>query len=88
MSEVEALCDRVGILRDGKLIEMGTLAEMRHLSALTRRGHASRARVPDPSLGFRESARWRSTDGSSAARCGDQSSPLLKVLAPSASRSC
>ncbi len=35
MSEVEALCDRVGILRDGKLIEMGTLAEMRHLSALT-----------------------------------------------------
>ena len=35
MSEVEALCDRVGILREGKLIEMGTLAEMRHLSALT-----------------------------------------------------
>jgi ABC-2 type transport system ATP-binding protein len=35
MSEVEALCDRVGILRNGKLIEMGTLAEMRHLSALT-----------------------------------------------------
>jgi ABC-2 type transport system ATP-binding protein len=35
MSEVEALCDRVGILRDGKLVEMGTLAEMRHLSALT-----------------------------------------------------
>jgi ABC-2 type transport system ATP-binding protein len=35
MSEVEALCDRVGILRDGVLVEMGTLAEMRHLSALT-----------------------------------------------------
>ncbi len=35
MSELEALCDRVGILRNGKLIEMGTLAEMRHLSALT-----------------------------------------------------
>jgi polyether ionophore transport system ATP-binding protein len=34
LSEVEALCDRVGILRDGVLIEMGTLAEMRHLSAL------------------------------------------------------
>ena len=33
MSEVEALCDRVGILRTGKLIEMGTLSEMRHLSA-------------------------------------------------------
>jgi ABC-2 type transport system ATP-binding protein len=35
MSEVEALCDRIGILREGRLIEMGTLAEMRHLSALT-----------------------------------------------------
>ena len=35
MSEVEALCDRVGILRAGKLIEMGTLSDMRHLSALT-----------------------------------------------------
>ena len=35
LSEVEALCDRVGILRDGVLVEMGTLAEMRHLSALS-----------------------------------------------------
>ncbi len=35
MSEVEALCDRVGILREGRLVEMGTLAQMRHLSALT-----------------------------------------------------
>ena len=35
LSEVEALCDRVAILRDGVLVEIGTLAEMRHLSALT-----------------------------------------------------
>ena len=35
LSEVEALCDRVGILRDGVLVEAGTLAQMRHLSALT-----------------------------------------------------
>jgi ABC-2 type transport system ATP-binding protein len=34
LAEVEALCDRVAILRAGKLIEVGTLAEMRHLSAL------------------------------------------------------
>jgi ABC-2 type transport system ATP-binding protein len=34
LSEVEALCDRVAILRAGRLIELGTLAEMRHLSAL------------------------------------------------------
>ncbi len=35
LSEVEALCDRVGILRNGVLVDMGTLAEMRHLSSLS-----------------------------------------------------
>lgn len=35
LDEVEALCDRVAILRAGKLVEVGTLAEMRHLSAVT-----------------------------------------------------
>jgi ABC-2 type transport system ATP-binding protein len=35
LSEVEALCDRVGILRAGRLVEQGTLAELRHLSART-----------------------------------------------------
>ncbi len=35
LSEVEALCDRVGILRAGELVDIGTLADLRHLSALT-----------------------------------------------------
>jgi len=35
LSEVEALCDRISLLRDGRLIETGTLDQMRHLSALT-----------------------------------------------------
>ena len=35
LSEVEVLCDRVGILRAGRLVEQGTLAELRHLSAQT-----------------------------------------------------
>jgi ABC-2 type transport system ATP-binding protein len=35
LSEVEALCDRVAILRAGALVDLGTLSEMRHLSALT-----------------------------------------------------
>jgi ABC-2 type transport system ATP-binding protein len=34
LDEVEVLCDRVAILRAGKLIEIGTLKEMRHLSSL------------------------------------------------------
>jgi ABC-2 type transport system ATP-binding protein len=35
LSEVEALCDRVGILRAGRLAEIGTLDQLRHLSAVT-----------------------------------------------------
>jgi ABC-2 type transport system ATP-binding protein len=35
LSEVEALCDRVAILRRGQLLELGTLAELRHLTALS-----------------------------------------------------
>jgi len=35
LSEVEAVCDRVGILREGKLVDQGTLAELRHLGVHT-----------------------------------------------------
>jgi ABC-2 type transport system ATP-binding protein len=32
LSEVEALCDRVSIIRNGRTVESGTLAELRHLT--------------------------------------------------------
>ena len=32
LSEVEALCDRITIIREGRAVETGTLAEMRHLT--------------------------------------------------------
>jgi ABC-2 type transport system ATP-binding protein len=35
LSEVEALCDRVAILRHGRLVDLGTLDELRHLAALS-----------------------------------------------------
>jgi len=35
LSEVEALADRVSIIRDGRRVEVGSLAEMRHLARLT-----------------------------------------------------
>jgi ABC-2 type transport system ATP-binding protein len=35
LSEVEVLCDRVGILRQGRLVDEGTLAQMRHLHGQT-----------------------------------------------------
>ncbi|WP_303968849.1 ABC transporter ATP-binding protein [Sporosarcina ureae] len=47
LSEVEKLCDRVGIIRQGRLIECGTLNELRHL---TRMQLAVETRVPMESL--------------------------------------
>ena len=35
LSEVEKLCDKVSIIRDGKIIETGTLKELRHLTSST-----------------------------------------------------
>lgn len=35
LSEVEALSDRVAILRQGQLLELGTLAQLRHLTAFS-----------------------------------------------------
>ncbi|MFB4271356.1 ATP-binding cassette domain-containing protein [Nonomuraea sp. GTA35] len=35
LSEVEALCDQVTIIRDGRTAETGTLAELRHLTRTT-----------------------------------------------------
>ena len=32
LSEVEKLCDRIGIIREGQIIETGTLEELRHLT--------------------------------------------------------
>ena len=32
LAEVEALCDRVSIIKDGRIIETGTFTDLRHLS--------------------------------------------------------
>jgi ABC-2 type transport system ATP-binding protein len=45
LSEVEALCDRVTIIRAGRTVESGTLDELRHLGRITI--DASLERVPD-----------------------------------------
>jgi ABC-2 type transport system ATP-binding protein len=84
LSEVEVLCDRVGILREGVLVEMGTLAEMRHLSALSVEA-TFEAEVPElsgiPGVSSVEVV-------GHVARCQVRGSiePLLKVLAASGVR--
>ncbi|MGI6412838.1 MAG: ATP-binding cassette domain-containing protein [Syntrophomonadaceae bacterium] len=35
LSEVEALCDRISIIRRGRIVESGTLSELRHLTRTT-----------------------------------------------------
>ncbi|MFI6604125.1 ATP-binding cassette domain-containing protein [Nonomuraea sp. NPDC050536] len=46
LSEVEALCDRVSIIRSGRNVESGTLAELRHLT-MTRIDATISREVPD-----------------------------------------
>ena len=35
LAEVEALCDQVTIIREGRTVERGTLAELRHLTSVS-----------------------------------------------------
>ncbi len=81
LSEVEALCDRIGILREGSLVEMGTLAEMRHLAALTVEVTFD---GPVPDLTRVPGVTSLEVQGQ-VARCHVQGSPqpLLQVLAAS-----
>jgi ABC-2 type transport system ATP-binding protein len=47
LAEVEALCDRVSIIRLGRIVERGTLAELRHLTRTTVEAETAR-----PASGF------------------------------------
>ena len=84
LSEVEALCDRVAILSEGSLVEMGTMAELRHLSALT---VEVTFEGPIPDLTAIEGVSAIETAGR-ALRCQVRGSiePLLQVLARSGVR--
>ncbi len=79
LGEVEALCDRVGILRRGKLVDEGTLQELRHLAAQTVEiTFAS----PAPELPALAGVRVQSA-GPNALRCEVSGSvgPLIAALA-------
>ena len=84
LSEVEAVCDRVAILRAGELVDLGTLAELRHLSALTI--EAEFARKP-PDVAHVRGVSGVEVEGHTL-RCHVTGSvaPLLKVLADAGAR--
>jgi ABC-2 type transport system ATP-binding protein len=79
LSEVEAVCDRVAILRAGKLIETGTMAELRHLAAVSVEATLS---GPVPDLSRVSGVSGVTVDGSHL-RCQVQGpiEPLLQALA-------
>ncbi|UOZ06584.1 MULTISPECIES: ABC transporter ATP-binding protein [unclassified Amycolatopsis] len=70
LSEVEALCDRVTIIRAGRTVESGTLDELRHLGRITI--DASLVRVP-PELASLPGIHDLSTYGSHVHLSVDQS---------------
>jgi ABC-2 type transport system ATP-binding protein len=80
LSEVEALCGRVAILRAGRLVEVGVLAEMRHLAALSVEAVVSQ---PIPDLRAVQGVSAVEVEGTTL-RCQVRGSmaPLLAVLEP------
>jgi ABC-2 type transport system ATP-binding protein len=84
LAEVEALCDRIAILRAGHLAEVGTLEQLRHLSALQVEAELDGA-VPDLSRIPGVSA--VEVDGNRV-RCQvtGPTEELLRVLAPAGVR--
>ena len=81
LSEVEALCDRVAILREGVLVEMGTMVELRHFSALSVEATFD---GPVPDISRIEGVSAVETSGR-VVRCQVRGTiePLLRVLATS-----
>ena len=80
LSEVEAVCDRVAILRSGRLVEVGTLDDLRKLN--TREVEVSFASTPAPDLSHVEGVEQVVVDGSAVTlRLRGGPTPLLAELA-------
>jgi ABC-2 type transport system ATP-binding protein len=84
LSEVEALCDRVTIIRTGKTVETGTLAELRHLTRTSVTAELSgRADGLDRLAGVHDLVANELADGGSRVRCevdSDQLEALMREL--------
>jgi ABC-2 type transport system ATP-binding protein len=83
LGEVESVCDRVGIIRDGRLVEHGTLDELRHLSEYTVEAQVAERPALDRLPGVGELS-VTAKDGGFQVRCRvepDAMAPLLAALA-------
>ena len=87
LSEVEALCDRVSIIRAGAVVETGTLSELRHLTRttisaeLTRRARPALRRPGCTTWWSRATGcGWTWTPPSSTRCCGRSSAAGVRSL--------
>jgi polyether ionophore transport system ATP-binding protein len=86
LSEVEALCDRVTIIRAGRVVETGALADLRHL---TRTSIDAELAGPPPTLAVLAGVHDLDVDGSRV-RCqvdGDALDQVLRLLTSAGVRS-
>lgn len=83
LAEVEALCDRVTIIRRGRTAETGTLTELRHLTRTSVEAELAAAPVGLEALEGLHSLEIRSTGAGSQLRCEvdtDRLDALIRVL--------
>jgi ABC-2 type transport system ATP-binding protein len=78
LAEVEAVCDRVGILRRGRLVDSGSLDELRHLSAST--VEATYAGAPPALDGVPGVDEVELVDGRLRLRVHGSTAPLVRAL--------
>lgn len=78
LAEVEALCDRVSIIRQGEIVESGTLADLRHLTRTTVTVETAHSfeNLPGVHDITREGAKWRFSVDS------DAMEEVMRELAP------
>lgn len=83
LSEVELLCERIGILRRGKLIDQGTLTQLRHLTARTVEVTFTEPHVDAASIRALEGVEVVSAeDGRLELQVRGDMGPLVHALAP------
>jgi ABC-2 type transport system ATP-binding protein len=80
LSEVEALCDRVTIIRAGRTVESGTLAELRHLTRTSIAAELASLPTGLDNLGGVHDLVVDQQDGGSRVRCEVDSDKLADLL--------
>ena len=90
LAEVEALCDRVTIIRRGRTAETGTLAELRHLTRTAVEAELAAAPEGVDALDGLHGLEIRSAGAGAQLRCEvdtDRLDPLIRVLSAAGIRS-